>query len=103
MVDPKARKILFDTYWTSVGWRPSPHTLPADYAYAVAAGAMFDPVVLDHDAVVRWAIRVRKRVDPRRAAAAFVAGLGARRLDWRSALGSYAAARHLPRHALKPS
>jgi hypothetical protein len=104
MPDPKALKILFDTYWTSAGWKSSPaYTPPADYAYAVAAGVMFDPVVLDHDAVVRWAVRVRKRVEPRRVAAAFVASLGARRLDWRSALGSYAAARHLPRHSFVPS
>jgi hypothetical protein len=104
MADPKALKILFDTYWTSAGWKSSPtHTPPADYAYAVAAGAMFDPVVLDHDAVVRRAIRVQKRVEPRRVAAAFVASLGARRLAWRSALGSYAAARHLPRHSFTPS
>jgi hypothetical protein len=59
---------------------------------------MFDPVRLSHEEIVRRAIGVRSRVDPKAVADAFLASLSPRRLELRSALGSYAILRHFPDH-----
>ena len=47
---------------------------------------------------MRRAIDVRSRVNPEAVAAAFLASLSTRRLELRSALGSYSVLRHLPDH-----
>ncbi|MFO0892983.1 MAG: hypothetical protein U0790_28085 [Isosphaeraceae bacterium] len=71
---------------------------PEDYYYAKQAGVMFDPIRLSHDDIVRRATEVRTRVDPQVVAQAFLASLTSRRLEVRSALGSYAVLRDLPDH-----
>jgi hypothetical protein len=43
--DKKAVGILLSTYWSSEGWREPPTTAPDDFAYARAAGLMFDSPV----------------------------------------------------------
>jgi hypothetical protein len=101
--DPKALKILFDTYWSSKGWKENPKTPPEDLAHATAAGVMFPPQDFRHDGVVREILRLRKEVKPRAVADAFLASLTSQRLDLRSALGSYAVARHLPEHKFTES
>jgi hypothetical protein len=53
---------------------------------------------MTHDQVVSWLLRVRGAVTRKEATDAFLASLGSRRLDWRSALGSLAVARHFPNH-----
>jgi hypothetical protein len=103
MPDPKALQILFSTYWSSSGWKDKPTTPKADYQYAVAAGVMSEPIQRDHDEIVKWVCKVRKRIDKEKVARAFLASLSSRRLDLRSALGSYAVARHLPAHRHKRS
>ncbi len=103
MPDAKALRILFDTYWSAAGWKDNPRTPKEDLEYATAAGLMFPPVWLDHDGAVAWLVRVRDRVEARAAAAAFLASLSTRRLDLRSALGSFAVARHLPAHRFAAS
>lgn len=66
---------------------------------AVRAGVMFaSPRTEDHDGWVRAARQVAASVPGEEAAAAFPASLTSRRLDLRSALGSYAIARFLPEH-----
>lgn len=64
---------------------------------------MFDePVALDHDG---WVARVRAAVDAvslSEVVDGFVSSLTTRRLDLRSALGSYAVARYLPDHRFAP-
>lgn len=99
-MDEKALKILFSTYWSSTGWKPErDQVTPADdLLHAKRAGVMFDPVRLSHEGIVRRAIDVRSRVDPEAVAAAFLASLSTRRLELRSALGSYAVLRHFPDH-----
>ena len=100
--DPKARKILFDTFWTSAGWRAARTTEPADLAYARAAGYMFEPLEGTHD---EWISRARLTADCvmlEEVAAAFVASLGSRQLAARSALGSLASVWHVAPHAFKP-
>lgn len=96
----KALKILFTTYWSSKGWKAEKDqvTPPDDLLFARRAGVMFDPVRLSHEEIVRRAIDVRAGVEPRAIAAAFLASLSTRRLDLRSALGSYAILRHFPDH-----
>lgn len=56
----------------------------------------------DHDGLIAALLDARDRTDRARVAEAFVAGLRAKRLDWRSPLGSYAFHLNHPRHALVP-
>ncbi len=99
-MDKKALKILTATYWTSNGWKPEEKqiTPPEDFLYAKQSGVMFDPIRLSHRDLVRRALEVRGRIDPQVVADAFLASLSTRRLELRSALGSYAVLRHFPPH-----
>jgi hypothetical protein len=104
-LDRRALRALFGTYWTTGGWRDAsgnarqnPPPPAAEVEYARAAGYMFEPRRLNHDQIVAWLVRSRAAVTRQGVAAAFLASLSTRRLDWRSALGSYAVARHLPDH-----
>jgi hypothetical protein len=99
-VDPRALKVLFDAYWTSAGWRAdgSGTTTPEDFEYAKLAGVMFDPVQLSHSDIVERAIAAVCRVERRAVAAAFIVSLSSRRLELRSALGSFAVLQRLTRH-----
>ena len=99
MNDPRALRILFDTFWTPAGWRSAPAIAPEEYDYACAAGYMFAPSRATHAEVVRLAMLHRDAVTPLGVGAAFVASLGGRRLEIRSALGSYATLRHLAEHS----
>jgi hypothetical protein len=100
-VDRRALKVLFDTYWTSAGWRheKSPSTPAADFEYAKQAGVMFDPIRVSHDDIVKRAIRAVRGVKRQAVADAFVASLSSRRLDLRSALGSFAVFQHFAKHS----
>ncbi len=59
---------------------------------------MFDSIRVSHGEIVRRAIEIRSRFDPDAIANAFLASLSTRRLEVRSALGSYAVLRHFPPH-----
>ncbi|MFL6060754.1 MAG: hypothetical protein ACJ72E_05955 [Marmoricola sp.] len=102
---PQALRPLFETYWSSGGWR-QPAQLPESTTFeaAISAGLMFrELATMDHDG---WVGRAREAVERTSAAdvgAAFLASLESRRLDLRSALGSYAVARHLPAHEFTPT
>jgi hypothetical protein len=100
--DPRARKILFDIFWTSAGWRTSRTTDPDDLAYARTAGYMFESRDGTHDDWVSRARAAADRVTLEEVASAFVGSLGSRRLAARSALGSLATARHLAPHTFRP-
>jgi hypothetical protein len=104
--DKKALKILFDIYMPSpsnfkAGITPS----PADHDYARSKGYVFDPVKLTHDQTAQRLLRARSSVILRQVTDAFVASLSTRRLELRSALGSFAFAANFPDHtlALSPS
>lgn len=101
--DPKAQRILFDTYWSSRGWTEQPATAPGDFAYARDAGYMFPPLQVSHDAVIAAAIQARSVLDPVLVGQAFSDSLTSQRLDLRSALGSFGATLHLPEHAFQRS
>lgn len=59
---------------------------------------MFEPTIIDHDEVITRLISARDRLNPRLVGDAFLASLTTRRLDLRSALGSYSVFRHMPVH-----
>ena len=99
-LDRKAQRILFDTYWSSLGWKKETNTDALGFAYARSAGYMFDPIELTHDDIVERLLGVRECISLREVADAFVASLSTRRLDLRSALGSFAVASHFPDHRL---
>jgi hypothetical protein len=94
----RARQILLDTFWEGGGWRRGPAIAPDELDIAKAAGYMFDPSVSTHDGAVSRAINAAYSIEPRDVAHAFVASLTTRRLEYRSALGSFAFARFLPHH-----
>ena len=100
-IDRVAREILFRKYWGAKGWTDGTIT-EAEFEYAKRAGLMFDPVDVTHDAVIERALELRRNIKPERVARAFTASLSSRRLDWRSALGSYSAILHLPAHRFTP-
>jgi hypothetical protein len=102
VVDDRAVKTLFQTYWSSAGWRTEPATPPEDLAHAVDAGVMFnETVTMMHDELVRAVHDEVAKVSADQAAQAFLGSLSTRRLEQRSALGSYAVAKHLATHSFE--
>ncbi|HET9953129.1 MAG TPA: hypothetical protein VFQ61_01425, partial [Polyangiaceae bacterium] len=100
MPDNRALRTLFDTYWSPSGWRPEGERLqnPGAIEHAKRCGVMFEPTIIDHDEVITRLISARDRLNPRLVGDAFLASLTTRRLDLRSALGSYSVFRHMPVH-----
>lgn len=101
--DKRALKIQHSTFWSPSGWKKVQATPPDDFAFAKAAGVMFDPKRLTHDERVDWALRSRSRLSKAQVADAFLASLTSRRLDWRSGLGSFAVSLNLPAHTWSAS
>ena len=103
-VDRRAVRTLVNAYWSPAGWRDPPATPPEDeLAHAIGAGVMFDGTYdAAHHEVVDSVITARDALDEDEVTAAFLSSLTSRRLDLRSALGSFAVARHLKRHAHDP-
>ena len=97
--DEKALQILIDTYW-SKGWKRDKTIDSADFEYARQAGYMFDPVTVAHDDIVARLLTIRNRVSVEQVTDAFMASLSTRRLELRSALGSFSFAAHFPDHRL---
>lgn len=95
----RALQILFDTYWSKSGWKRQPEVSPEDYAYALDAGYLFEPVDCSHDNLIHWLENSFNGVLLTDISNAFLASLGTRRLELRSALGSFAIARNLPAHS----
>lgn len=102
MPDRRALRILFSTYWSPTGWRSETEvqTSPEDFEYAKRAGVMFDPARLNHDEVLRRLIAARDSLSARDVVNGFITSLATRRLDARSALGSFAVFRHVKPHRL---
>ena len=98
--DVKALRILIDTYWSPQGWKPDGTIEASDFAYARQAGYMFDPVTVTHDDIVARLLTIRRRVTLEQVADAFLASLSTRRLELRSALGSFSFGAHFPDHRL---
>jgi len=101
--DKRALRILFDTYWSPKGWKSERSLSPDDFAYARLKKYMFDSIKLTHDEAVRRLLHLRSQINLQQVADAFVASLTTRRLELRSALGSFAYAAHFPDHELAAS
>lgn len=101
LIDKKAKKILFDTFWKGGGWVDSSQRKapPEDFEYAKAQGLMFDPLTISHDALIERIVTLAQNVTADKAARAFLCGLSTRRVDWRSGLASWRVARRLLKHA----
>lgn len=97
-VDSRALKILTGAYWSASGWRREPAITPEDFAFAKSKGLMFDAHEVTHDQATDAAIRAVRQTSLEAVGFAFVASLGSRRLEQRSALGSFAVGRHLQLH-----
>lgn len=99
-MDKRALKILLDTFWSPSGWKSGTRGKPSveDFEYAKSKGLMFDPVPIGHPEALDWLSNSIKKLNRRQVADAFLASLSTRRLDWRSALGSYAVFQHFPPH-----
>lgn len=91
---------LVATFWTSKGWVVPPAWPEREQLKsAIKAGVMFGaPAVEHHKGWLKRTQAVIARTDPTNVQAAFIASLSGERLDLRSALGSYAFLRHLPKH-----
>jgi hypothetical protein len=98
--DKKALQILLATYWSPKAWQGDRTIDPADFDYARQAGYMFDPVTVTHDDIVGRLLATRNRVSIEQVTDAFLASLSTRRLELRSALGSFSFAAHFPDHRL---
>ncbi len=96
----RALKILLDSFWSPAGWKPEASCDPSseDFEYAKAQGVMFDPVLLDHTQAQAELIKAIEQLDRRRVANAFLASLSTRRLDLRSAFGSFVVFQHMASH-----
>jgi len=103
VLDRRALSILNGMFWSASGWRPNPSIAEEDFAYARSKGLMFDPIELSHDESVAAARKALSATARRTVTQAFLSSLGSRRLDHRSALGSYAVGRHLSAHPLVTS
>lgn len=100
-MDRRSQKILFDTYWSAAGWhRVARQPTPEDLAYAKSKRMMFDPVTVSHDKAVGDLQKAVEKLTLDQVADAFLASLSTRRLDWRSALGSYSFGCKFPAHSL---
>ncbi|MBP6834301.1 MAG: hypothetical protein KA978_26170 [Deltaproteobacteria bacterium] len=89
--DARAKKILFDTFWSSKGWidQGARHLSEADREHAKRHGMMFDPLTIGHDAIATENRRLVESIGLAKASAAFLASLTSRRLDLRSGLASF--------------
>jgi len=96
--DPRALKILHETFWTTRGWKDERDVAPEDHAYAKSMGLMFDPLTLTHDELIRRARAAVAAVTPADVGKAFLASLSTRRVEWRSALATYARGRAIEEH-----
>ncbi len=103
-MDKKAKKILFQTYWSSKGWKMDEErqTTPEDFAYAKEKGVMFEPITITHDECVKRLVELAKSVSMEQVAKGFLCSLSTRRLDWRSAVSSYETACSLTEHKYTP-
>lgn len=95
----KGLKLLLATYWNSGMWG---HKAPTaeDYEQAKAEGYMFDPTpVRTHDTTLRDLQCVLEKISPKDVANAFLYSLSTRKLQYRSALGSFYYALAIPDHS----
>lgn len=93
--------ILVDSYWANGGWKDGTIS-KEDFQQAKKEGFMFDyPEFKTHDEVLKKLELVLSRINPDDVANAFLYSLSTRKLEYRSALGSYYYAKAIPKHKLE--
>ena len=98
MIDPKAKKILFNTYWSSTGLKRERVTSEEDFTYAKHHGTMFDNVKHNHSSLFSWLSSEVSKIDQASVGQAFVSSLSSRRVESRSILSSYTYAQNIVTH-----
>lgn len=94
----KGLKILLNTYWCSRGWKNG-QISANDFAVAKEEGYMFEyPAVIEHDEHLKNLREILELISPDDVANAFLYSLSTRKLEYRSALGSYWYAVSIPAH-----
>jgi hypothetical protein len=88
-MDKKAKKILFQTYWSSQGWKRDRETSLEDFEYAKSKGLMFDSLTIKHEDLKKEIRELLKTVSIEKVVNAFLSSLTNKRLDWRSGIASY--------------
>ncbi len=103
-MDKRAKKILFNTYWSKNGWKENTEQYPSpeDFIYAKEKGLMFDPLTISHDDCVKNIVQLGNTITANKVAKAFLSSLSTRRLDWRSAIASYSVAKKITIHKYTP-
>jgi hypothetical protein len=96
-VDKKAKEILFKTYWSSDGWISEENRKinSDDLKYAKEKGVMFDPLTITKSEILIRLQEIIGTISLKKITDAFLSSMTNGRLDWRSALGSYANAKRL--------
>lgn len=96
-------KILINTYWGSGGWK-SGEISETDFEIAKSQGYMFDyPLHRSHEDTLWYTKELVEKINAVDVANAFLYSLSTRKLEYRSALGSYYYARSIPFHKLESS
>jgi len=94
----KGLKILLEAYWKN-GWKFRRCT-PEEFEIAKNEGYMFEyPKMISHDDTMNELNDVLSKITPEMVANAFLYSLSTRRLEYRSAVGSYWYAVAIPKHS----
>lgn len=103
-MDKQAKKILFQTYWGSKGWKNKEDRITAnkDFLYAKEKGLMFEPLSISHDECVARIFALSKEIQQGKVIQAFLSSLSSRRLDWRSSIASWYLAEKIIPHYYTP-
>ena len=101
-MDKRAKNILFETYWSSKGWKDERTTAPDDFIYAKEKGLMFNPLTISHDDCIDQIIEIVNSISSDQVVKAFLSSLSTRRLDWRSGIASYYIAKLIIPHKYTP-
>ena len=97
----QAKKILYKAFELKVlnGKRMSIPLSDDEYSYAIQKGIMFpDRKTIGHDECVKQLQDLVEQITPEEVASAFLYSLSTRKLEYRSALGSYWYAVSIPTH-----
>lgn len=99
-IDLRAKRILFDAYWSAKGWKnPREEPSAEDLAYAMSVGVMFDREQLTHEIAGRRIVAAKAQVSLAAAAESFMASLHSRQVHLRPALASLCAVQEVELHA----
>lgn len=100
-LNTRAWRILNKTYWKN-GWlsdNDQGSSITAEEKqYAQEAGFLIPDRDMTHDEIISWARQWHSNTPLLQASNAFLASISSRRLEFRSALGSYAVGQHLISH-----